>query len=209
MRAGGAKAGVWAGVLTVLLAVAAAQAEERLVLEPYPGAAWHEVINQANGPRFIRQQVPADQTLQNFNDSLTAQSFPGQQGAAADVIGVIFNQFSQVCDMVETVGPKVSAEQGREVAYGRVYCGRQKGQTFGIHFFFKAINGSDGLYLVGRGFRTPASDHAGAPPLAEDKAIAFLQAEGVATKYLTDQVYVCDPVFPDPKCAAEALSTGR
>ena len=212
MRAGGAKAGVWAGVLTVLLAVAAAQAEERLVLEPYPGAAWHEVINQANGPRFIRQQVPADQTLQNFNDSLTAQSFPGQQGAAADVIGVIFNQFSQVCDMVETVGPKVSAEQGREVAYGQLFCGQQKGTTYGVHMFIKVIRGNEAFYVVNRDFRTPPSDHPGAPSFAkgqEKQALALLQAEAEASRYLTERVYLCDPVFPDPKCSGDAVVTGR
>jgi hypothetical protein len=214
MRAGGAGSGVLAGVAALLFASAAAKAEERLVLEPYPGAApWRDVVNDVNGPRFIREQMPAGQTTQSFTDSLTAQSFPGQQSAApTTMIGIIFNQFSQSCDMVATVGPKATQEGGREVAYGQLYCGRQKGETYGAHIFFKVIQGSDALYVVDRDFRTPPSDHPGAPSFAkgqEKEALALLQAEAEASRYLTQKVYLCDPVFPDPKCSSEAVPTGR
>jgi|WetSurMetagenome_2_1015567.scaffolds.fasta_scaffold193197_2 hypothetical protein len=213
MRAGGVKLGVLAGVSALLFAAAPAWAAERLVLEPYPGQGWHDVVNEGNGARFIREQMPAGQTMQSFTDSLTAQSFPGQQGAAPDtLLGIIFKQFSQSCDMVATVGPKPAEEGGREVAYGQLYCGKQKGETYGAHIFIKVIQGSEALYVVDRDFRTPPSDHPGAPSFAkgqEKEALALLQAEAEASRYLTQQVYICDPVFPDPKCSTDAVATGR
>jgi hypothetical protein len=209
MRTGRAKLGVLGGVLSLLLAAAAAQAAERLVLEPYPGGPWYDVVNQANNGAFIREQAPQGETGSDLLDVLTSQAVPGYQGQPADYLASTLAELGQTCETVQTVGPTVSEEQGRQVAYGRVYCGRQKGQSLGIHFFFKAILGNEALYLVGRGFRTPGSDHPAAPAFPEAaKAVAFLQAEGVATKYLTSQIYVCDPVFPDPKCSSEAVPTG-
>ena len=189
----------------VLALAGVSHGAERLVLGPYPGGPWADVLDNGS----VLERVPQGQTADNFQDVMTSQTIRGYRGSPASYMTQTLDQLGQTCETVQITGPTTAEEQGRQVAYGRVYCGRQKGQTFGIHFFFKAIEGSEGLYLVGRGFRTPASDHAGAPPLAEDKAIAFLQAEGVATKYLTDQVYVCDPVFPDPKCTSEAVPTGR
>lgn len=195
------------GVFATLAMASAAQAAERLVLAPYPGAPWHEVINQTTGARFVLALVPEGQTLNDSQDILSAQSVPGYQGPPADFLARTFTQLGQNCDPLETVGPQAAQEQGRQVAYGRLYCGRQKGQSFGIHIFFKAILGSGALYVVHRDFRTPGSDHASVPTLPEDQAITFLEAEGAARKYLTDRVFVCDPVFPDPKCSTEAVPT--
>ena len=196
------------GVITGLAAAQPALAAERLVTEPYPGGTWHEVANQSNGGAFIRVQMPEGQTPESAQDVLTAQAIPGYRGQPADFITRAFTQLGQNCDAVETVGPTTVEEQGRQVAYGRLYCGRQKGHPYGAHVFFKAILGSEALYVVDRDFRTPGSDKPGAPPLPDDQAIAFLQAEGTATRYLTNKVYVCDPVFPDPKCASDAAPTG-
>ncbi len=189
-----------------MLFACAARAEERLVLEPYPGPPWRVVLDQQSGPRFIREQLPEGQTLQDFHDSITAQSVPGYQGTPADFVSnAIFAQFGQNCDAVETVGPTTAEEQGRQVAYGQLLCGRQKGAAFGVHMFIKAIQGTDGLYVVDRDFRTPGADHPGAPVFASSKdAVAFLEAEGTATRYLNQKVYLCDPVFPEPRCAAPA-----
>ncbi len=199
------KAGAIIGAVGLLAIAGAAHGAERLVLGPYPGVPWIDVVDNGS----VLERVPQGQSGDDFQDVLTSQIVRDYRGSPASYITQTLDQLGQTCESVQIAGPTTGEEQGRQVAYGRVYCGRQKGQAFGIHFFFKAIEGAEVLYLVGRGFRTPASDHAGAPPLAEDKAIAFLQAEGVATKYLTDQVYVCDPVFPDPKCTAEAVPTGR
>jgi hypothetical protein len=198
------KFGAIVGAAGLLAVAGVGHAAERLVLGPYPGGPWVDVIDNSS----MLERVPQGQTGDDFQDVLTSQTVREYRGSPSSYITQTLDQLGQTCETVQMAGPTTAEEQGREVAYGRVYCGRQKGQAFGIHFFFKAIEGADALYLVGRGFRTPASDHAGAPPLAEDKAIAFLQAEGVATKYLTDQVYVCDPVFPDPKCTGEAVPTG-
>ena len=198
-----------AGVFGILAIGSAATAAERLVLEPYPGIVWHDVVNQANGVHFFREQMPQGQTPDNFQDLLTAQSITNFSGSPSAFLSDAFTQLSQNCQTFETVGPTVAEEQGREVAYGRFYCGKQKDQALGAHLFFKVIEGSDALYVIDRDFRIPATDHPSAPTLPEDQAVSFLQAEGAARKYLTDQVYVCDPVFPDPKCTSEAVPTGR
>ena len=196
--------------MAALMAVAtAAAAEEKLVLQPYPGGPWYDVVNQSGPGGFIREQMPQGQTPQDPHDVLTAQSRRGYRGTPASYISLAFSQLTQACDTVETVGPTTSEEDGRQVAYGRFYCGKQKSQPFGAHVFFKAIQGSEGLYIVDRDFRIPASEHPSAPSLPEDQVVAFLQQEAQARKYLTDQVFLCDPVFPEARCAGEAVPTGK
>ena len=189
-----------------------AQAAERLVLEPYPGGPWYDVVNQSNGHNFVREQMPQGQTPEDPHDILTAQSVPGYRAQPSTFISTAFADLSKNCDTVETVGPTPGVEQGHPVAYGRLYCGRQKGQTYGAHIFFKALLGSEALYVIDRDFRTPGTDKPGAPNFAagqQDQAIAFLKSEGEATRYLTNQVYICDPVFPEARCSSEAVPTGR
>jgi hypothetical protein len=196
------------GLAGLLAASSAAVAAERLVMQPYPSGVWYDAVNDKANGTIIREQLPQGQTPDNFTDVLTAQTVPGYTGDPAAYLQSTLAELGSNCETVETTGPTTGEEQGRQVAYGRVYCGRQKGQAFGIHYFFKAIAGGDALYLVGRGFRTPASDKPGAPSFTdENQAIAFVQAEGTATKYLTDHVFVCDPVFPDPKCDAASVLT--
>src|SRR5665213_44730 len=125
-----------AGVLGSLAVASAASAAERLVLEPYPGPSWYDVINQANGARFIREQMPQGQTPDNFQDLLTSQSVTDQPGTPVEFLTTTMTQLGQNCETVTTFGPTAAEEAGRQVAYGRVYCGRQKGQTNGAHIFF-------------------------------------------------------------------------
>ncbi len=197
------------GVLGALVLGSGASAAERLVLEPYPGPPWKDVVNHASGKVFVREQIPESQSPEDLHDVLTAQSVPGYRGTPAAFVSNAMADLSRNCETFETVGPTSGEEQGRQVAYGRLYCGKQKGQPNGAHIFFKAILGSEALYVIDRDFRIPASEHPSAPVLPEDQAVSFLQAEGTAKKYLSDQVYVCDPVFPEARCASEAVPTGR
>ena len=197
------------GVLGALVLGSGASAAERLVLEPYPGAPWKDVVNHTSGKVFVREQIPESQSPDDLHDVLTAQSVPGYRGAPAVYVSNAMADLSRNCETFETVGPTTGEEQGRQVAYGRLYCGKQKGQPNGAHIFFKAILGSEALYVIDRDFRIPASEHPSAPALPEDQAISFLQAEGTAKKYLTDRVYICDPVFPEARCTGEAVPTGR
>ncbi len=195
--------------LVLLASATAASAAERLVLGPYPGIAWHDVVNQTNGTHFFREQMPKGQSPDDFQDLMTSQSVTNFRGLPSQFLSATFTQLGQNCETVETVGPTMAEEQGRQVAYGRLYCGKQNGQNNGVHIFFKVILGSDALYVVDRDFKIPASAHPSAPALPEAQAIPFLQAEGAARKYLTEQVYICDPLFPDPRCTGEAVPTGR
>ncbi len=198
-----------AGALALLALGSAANAAERLVLGPYPGMTWHDVVNQTNGVHFFREQMPDGQTQANFQDLMTSQAVTNFRGAPAQFLAATMTQLGQSCDNVETVGPTIAVEDGHTVAYGRLYCGHQKGQPNGAHIFFKVIRGNDALYVVDRDFKIPPSEHPSAPTLPEAQAIPFLQAEGAARKYLTEQVFICDPVFPEPRCSGEAVPTGR
>ena len=197
------------GVLGLLAACGAARAEERLVLGPYPGAPWHDVINRSSERGFVRQQMPEGQTPEAFHDVMTSQAIRGYRGGPTEFISLAFSKLAESCATSETVGPTVAEEQGLQVAYGRFYCGQQKGQTFGAHMFFKVIKGNDALYVVDRDFRIPPTGNPSTPSLPENEVVPFLQSEGAARKYLTDKVYVCDPAFPNPKCASEAVATGK
>jgi hypothetical protein len=196
--------------LAVSLAIAvatAARAQERLVLAPYPGGTpWRLVTDKAIGARFMREQIPADQTPEDFRDILTAQSFPQYQGSPAGFLSGVFASAQKDCDALAVNGPKTLEEHGHLVAYAQVYCGRRKGKTYGMHMFFKAIQGADALYVVNRDFRTPPSDYPGTltfPKGQEAQAIGFLKAEGEANRYLEDSVYLCAPQSTGSGCAAQ------
>ncbi len=142
----------------------AATAAERLVLEPYPGGPWYDVVNQSGPGGLVREQMPQGQTPQDPRDVLTAQSMKGSTASPASFITGAFSQLSQSCETVETVGPTTEVEAGRPVSYGRFYCGKLKDKPYGAHVFFKAIRGTDALYVIDRDFRTPVSEHPSAPP---------------------------------------------
>ena len=58
-------------------AAGAAPVKERLVLAPYPGRpAWKTITNKSAGDQFYREQIPGNQTVDNFTDILTSQNFP-------------------------------------------------------------------------------------------------------------------------------------
>jgi hypothetical protein len=197
------------GAVGLLAACGAARAEERLVLGPPPGGPWHDVINRSTDRGFVRQQMPEGQTPEAFRDVLTSQAIRGYRGGASEFMSLAFSKLAETCATSQTVGPTMADEQGRQVAYGRFYCGQQKGQTYGAHMFFKVIKGNEALYVVERNFRIPPTGNPSSPSLPENEVVGFLQSEGAARKYLTDKVYLCDPAFPDPKCASEAVPTGR
>ena len=57
-------------------ACCAASALERLVMRPYPGPTpWKRITDQANATQWLHEQIPADQTVDNFTDILTDDGF--------------------------------------------------------------------------------------------------------------------------------------
>ena len=190
------------GLATLVCIVAAAMASaamaaERLVLAPYPAATqWKQVTNRVSGLQFLREQIPANQAIDSYRDILTAQSFPQQRGVdPSTYMRTVFQGVAGACDGVRVNGPTARQEGGHAVAYAQIYCGRQKGQPFGVVMFFKAIAGADALYVVQREFRVAPMPVAGVTSSPED-----LPAQMAADRYLLNQVYLCGPGSTDPRC---------
>ncbi|MGC3965643.1 MAG: hypothetical protein QM803_20620 [Rhodocyclaceae bacterium] len=183
---------------------AAADAAEKLVLEPYPGdTPWQEVTNQSNGNQWLREQIPADQKIEAYKDILTAQSFPQQKNV--DPTTFLKNLFAGVttaCERVKVNGPKAQEENGVPVAYAQIFCNRQKGTDFGVNMFFKVIQGSEALYVVQREFRVPPAEAPGMMAFEKaEQAMALMRNMSVANGYLIKSAYLCGPQSTNKRCA--------
>jgi hypothetical protein len=193
------------GLAAVLVAATGAQAQERLVLGPYPGTPpWRQITNQAEGPGWIRELAPSNRPGPDYPDIVTAQTFPQAKGVdPSTMLRRIFGAAQGACEQVKVNGPTPRREGGLPVAYAQVYCSRQNGKTFGVVEFFKVIGGRDADYAINRDMRVPASDVAGAIafPKGQEAAMrAMVQAQAAADRYLTQSVYVCGGASTDPRC---------
>lgn len=193
------------GLLVLGLLIAGPAAAERLVLEPYPGPpAWKQVTYKVSGLQFLRELIPEGQRIEAYRDILTAQSFPQQRGASpSDYLRNVFAGAARACENVRVNGPTERREGGYAVAYAQVYCSRQTGTAFGVNMLFKAIAGSDALYVVQREFRVPPSAVAGVQ--SADKAhaaalIAQMRAQSAADAYLVKSVYLCGAASTEARC---------
>lgn len=194
-------------VLSAALATTASAAE-RLVLKPYPATpAWKEATNQAQGAKFLIEMIPSDQQIDSYRDILSAQSFPESRGVApADLLKTVTANISGSCKNVRINGPKTGTEKGVRVAYAQIYCGQQIGADHGVNMNFKAIQGSEALYVVLRESRVPISGVGGVQLYDTDRveqATAMLNAQGLANDYLSGSVYLCADGSKDPACAVK------
>jgi hypothetical protein len=180
---------------------------EQLVMKPYPGPPAWKRITDKNGPQgFYHEQIPANQTVAKFTDILTDQDFPNLAGYdPAAYLKTVFGGIPNACSGARVAGPQTVTEGGYHIAYGQVRCGRQNGQPFGVHIFYKVISGAAALYVVSREFHVPASDNGDLltfPKGHEAQATALLNAEAGADKYLTGDVFVCGGPSTDARCAS-------
>jgi len=187
------------------LGASAAAADEKLVMQPYPGPpAWKRITDKSGPQGWIHEQIPADRRDDDYSDMLTDQGFAANHGADPVVfLKAIFANVSGACAEVKVSGPVPQTEGGLRVAYGQVRCGTERGQSFGVHIFYKAISGDAALYSISREFRVPPStdgDRLLFPKAQSAKAAALLKAEAAADQYLVNQVYVCGGRSTDPKC---------
>jgi hypothetical protein len=191
--------------LTGAASASAAPTPEQLVMRPYPGPTpWKRITDQANATRWMHEQIPGDQTVDSFTDILTDDGFRELAGRnPSQFLSVVFDGFAKACDGVRVNGPVARSEGGFAVAYGQVYCGRQKGTDFGVQVFYKVIGGATALYSISREFHVPPSADGGQlvfPKGQAWRAKALLTAEGLADAYLTEEVYLCGGAATDPRC---------
>ena len=196
------------GAAAALILVGAAQAQpspERLVMKPYPGAPWKRITDKSGPQGWIHEQVPASHADTDYSEMLTDQAFVANRGVDPVLfIRTIYAHVSGDCDGVKVSGPTPATEGGLKVAYGIIRCGTQRGQPFGVHIFYKVIDGQEALYSVSWEMRVPASsdgDLLSFPKGQEARAAALLKAEATADQYLAQQVYVCGGRSTDQRCA--------
>jgi hypothetical protein len=201
------------GFLAASLSVADPQpnGKERLVMEPYPDTqVWTEVTHDTAGAKFLIERVPSGQTFRNYKDILSAQSFPDQRGVdPSKALKGIFQLAGGSCDSVRVNGPKAQVEGGYNVAYGQVYCGRQRGKSFGVNMFYKIIQGNDAQYVVLRERRVPPSAVAGIQSFTKEQfaaAMEEMKSAATANSYLVESVYLCGASSAEARCSAHAPS---
>jgi hypothetical protein len=186
-----------------LVTAATAAPVEHLVLAPYPGPpAWKLITNKAAGAQFYREQIPASQTVDDFTDILTSQNFPQQRGVDPSVyLRNVFQAAAGSCDGLRVNGPKAAMEGGYRVAYGQVFCGQEKGKSFGVIIFFKAISGDDALYSVERDVQVPANPAGGSLSYANQAQMqTSMKDQTTADSYLLKSVYLCGAKATDKRC---------
>jgi len=187
-----------------LASAANAASPERLVVGPYPASpAWRMITNQAEGGgAWIREWAPPSQRGPEYPDIVTAQSFPSARGEdPAAFLRVIFGRTAGACDQVRVNGPVTHVEGGYRVAYAQVYCSHERGKTFGVNMFFKAIGGADALYAVNRHVQVPPSAVAGVQSFANAAdAARAASAAALANRFLSQSVYVCGGASTDARC---------
>ena len=204
-------------LILVTLAASAAtiaspeNAQERLILEPYPDTqAWKEVTHETVGAKFLIERVPSNQTVKNYKDILSAQSFPDQRGAdPSKALQSIFQLAGSSCESVRVNGPKAQVEGGFNVAYGQVYCGRQRGKSFGVKIFYKLIQGNEAQYVILRERRVPPSAVAGTQSFTNDRMAALVEemkSEATANNYLVQSVYLCGSASTETRCHSQPPS---
>lgn len=187
-------------------AAGAAGAKERLVMDPYPGdKPWKEVVNQATEDLTVRELVPEGQTATQHIDVLVLQANHHLRHAVTPdrFLTHVLRQTESDCQAVLVTGPRAVVEDGRDVAYGQAYCGRRKGQVYGMSMYFKVVDGDDALYLIERDIIVPPTDTPGGKPYGPDRAdeaMALMRKQGEAGRYMLTGVRLCTDDSANPKC---------
>ncbi|HXQ09695.1 MAG TPA: hypothetical protein VN805_01725 [Caulobacteraceae bacterium] len=195
-----------AAAALVMAAPAVSGGPEHLVLKPYPATpAWREITNQAEGDgAWIWEFAPPGDSGPDYPDIVTAQSFPSARNQDPSAfLRSLITRTAGACEQVRVNGPVARTEGGLAVAYAQIYCNRQSGQGFGVILAFKVIKGDAALYAINRDLRTPATAVPGVFSFPKDQAreaTAMAQAEAVANRYLSDDVYVCGGRSSDARC---------
>jgi hypothetical protein len=178
---------------------------ERLVVKPFPGAPWKRITDKAGAQGWIHEQAPASHADTDYSEMLTDQAFVANRGAdPAGFLRTVFAQVGGACTGAKVSGPTPRTEGGVRVAYGIVRCGTQRGERFGVHIFYKVIDGQAALYSISWEMRVPASDDGDLlsfPKGHERDAAELIKAEAEADQYLSQQVYLCGGRSTDARCA--------
>jgi hypothetical protein len=169
---------------------------ERLYYGTLPGfVSWKQVTDENGKNGWLREFVPSEQEVSAYKDMWVIQAFvklkdknPGK------FLTGMFKGAGRSCEAVRVNGPKEMEEAEYSVAYGQLYCGQQKGESFGVNLFVKVISGKDALYVVQREFRVAPSKIGGVQSFGADQLKemgALIKTQGEANQFLSQSVYVC------------------
>jgi hypothetical protein len=183
----------------------AVQPNERLVFTPYPGdGKWKEITNKSGPDGWMRESIPSEQDVADIKDIITLQAFANLKSSdPANFLEGMMKRSRSACENVRVNGPNKREEKGQDVAYGQVYCGKQRGKDYGVNMFIKVLKGKDALYVVQREFHVPATAVGGVTSFSADqmdKMKAMIKAINETNQYLAEGAFVCGPTDADVRC---------
>lgn len=185
----------------------AADAPEKLMMDSYPDkASWREVTNTNNAEGWVREQIPANQQFETYQDILVAQGFPKLRNINPAIYFSkgMFPMVNVFCENIRVNGPKELEEGGYPVAYAQIYCGKDKRNGYGVNMLLKAIRGDDALYLIHREFRTRPTQVGGVMSFDnKQQAMEAFEAMSTANTYLLKSVYLCGKKSSDSRCISQ------
>jgi hypothetical protein len=185
---------------------ATAADEEMLILPPHPGwGQWKAITEQRSPDRTFIERIPEAQSPNEVKDIVIEQFYRGIQEKISPVELLqklpMFAQNTN-CEKVKASSPVAGVEGGFKVAYAQMYCQKQKGQSYGYIDLQKAIQGSNGIYVVQREWRVNSFEFASSstnntslvPQEAfgsAEKATAWFESVKVSDQYLVKSVFLC------------------
>ncbi|MBL8449813.1 MAG: hypothetical protein JNM32_07805 [Dechloromonas sp.] len=192
--------------LSIHVAGVVAAPDDLLRLSP-PSAwsDWKVESSNRNGNITLTSRSPASPQFSQWKESIvTFTFFPiGSTETAVSALRQVAMLENSVCEGMNVVPPKVKEGPGFSVAYLQTFCRRHRGLGQGRLGFFKAISGSDRIYVVGAMKVAPSEAFGPAPGMFVGDDVGWIMKwqESAAT-YLAEKVFAC----PDASSPREACS---
>tara|TARA_R110000868_G_scaffold296644_2_gene557035 strand:- start:46855 stop:47442 length:588 start_codon:yes stop_codon:yes gene_type:complete len=166
--------------------------------------SWKTVLDEKGKDVWIVEQIPETSSDDNFSNLLVVQEFKNQKKTSSEKFAKgLFKLASKDCEGLRINGPKSNKDNGYEVSYVQIYCGKRIGTDYGTETFQKVIKIGDLIYVVTREFRVPPNATGGVTSFSKDKMeemMAMMKAKGLASNYLVKDVFVCGGKSKNEKC---------
>jgi hypothetical protein len=187
---------IYSAAFAVIMASTGVHAEERLAMPQFP-AGWVEAFSRGGDQEMV-EYVPPGQTATNWQHKITLEVYHSQKNLPLDALQRrAAAQNRDACQGVVEGKFQSGLNNGYASAFWTLGCKRDKASGLGETRYTKAIQGTSGLYILSRVWRTPA--------FTDVPNISAQEVDG-AMALLTTSV-VCDPDSKKSPCPDEAPAT--
>jgi hypothetical protein len=176
------------GLFALLLACAAfqpaqAQLKDENLLAPLP-AGFKVGYHESKGGMVIQEFVPANETVENWSEMVTAQIFLGQHDFdGVRVLGIIEQEWVKACPASKPNAISTARVNGYAAWNLFLQCPLLASTGKPETTFFRAVKGNDSFYIVQRAARSMPG-----------------QAQLNAMSQYLDTTTVCDTRKPEHPC---------